>query len=195
MPIQYFLKKSISILLRQGLFFFSLCLAVHGEAFPDITWQEIETAHTVIHYQSLEDLKKFNAKLDYGPEQWNLDRRLSSSRLVSPVEIVKEKVDALYERVQEILDMHRKIPRVTIKIYRGRPQLTEAYSRIYKDECHFRAWYIYEKNTVYTNVEDLKEGILAHELAHSIIDHYLLIRPPVQTAEILARYVDDHLLR
>jgi hypothetical protein len=195
MPIQYFLKKSISILLRQGLFFFPLCLAVHGEAFPDITWQEIETAHTVIHYQSLEDLKKFNAKLDYGPEQWSLDRRLSSSQLDSPVEIVKEKVDALYERVQEILDMHRKIPRVTIKIYRGRPQLTEAYSRIYKDECHFRAWYIYEKNTVYTNVEDLKEGILAHELAHSIIDHYLLIRPPVQTAEILARYVDDHLLR
>jgi hypothetical protein len=37
------------------------------------------------------------------------------------------------------------------------------------------------------------EGILAHEIAHSIIDNYLLILPPKATAEILARYVDEHL--
>jgi hypothetical protein len=30
-------------------------------------------------------------------------------------------------------------------------------------------------------------------LAHFIIDHYLLVRPPAATAEILARYVDSHL--
>jgi hypothetical protein len=35
--------------------------------------------------------------------------------------------------------------------------------------------------------------MLAHEMAHSIIDHYLRVRPPHATAEILARYVDGHL--
>jgi hypothetical protein len=35
--------------------------------------------------------------------------------------------------------------------------------------------------------------MLAHEMAHCVIDHYLLIRPPMATAEILARYVDSHL--
>jgi len=56
-----------------------------------------------------------------------------------------------------------------------------------------RAWYIYERNTIYLNVRDVNEGIVAHEMAHAIIDHYLLVRPPRATAEILARYVDEHL--
>jgi hypothetical protein len=43
------------------------------------------------------------------------------------------------------------------------------------------------------NVNDLHEGMLAHELAHAIVDHYLLVRPPRPTAEIIARYVDSHL--
>jgi hypothetical protein len=40
---------------------------------------------------------------------------------------------------------------------------------------------------------DLHEGMLAHEMAHCIIDYFLLVRPPVASAEILARYVDEHL--
>jgi hypothetical protein len=43
------------------------------------------------------------------------------------------------------------------------------------------------------NADDLTEGILAHEMAHSIIDHFLVIRPPKAATEILARYVDRHL--
>lgn len=195
MPVQYFRKDGIFILIQLSLFFFPLCLAVHAEAFRDIPWQDIETKHTIIHYQSLEDLKKFNAKVDYGPEQWNPDQLFSSLQLDNLREIIKKKVDALYERVQEILDMHKKMQKVTIKIYRDRPQLHDAYLRIYKNTCHFRAWYIYENNTVYLNMNDLHEGMLAHELAHSIIDHYLLIRPPARTAEILARYVDSHLIK
>jgi hypothetical protein len=41
-------------------------------------------------------------------------------------------------------------------------------------------------NTIYLNVDDLHEELLAHEMAHAIIDHYLLVRPPPATAEILA---------
>ena len=37
------------------------------------------------------------------------------------------------------------------------------------------------------------QGMLAHEMAHSIIDHYLTVRPPKRSAEILARFVDKHL--
>ncbi|MFC1867599.1 hypothetical protein ACFL0H_05635 [Thermodesulfobacteriota bacterium] len=46
---------------------------------------------------------------------------------------------------------------------------------------------------MYITIEDLHEGMLAHEIAHSIIDHYLTVRPPSESAEILARYVDSHL--
>ena len=72
-------------------------------------------------------------------------------------------------------------------------RLHEAYYTITGRDCCIRAWYIYESNTIYINADDVHEGILAHEMAHSIIDHYFSVRPPRATAEILARYVDKHL--
>ena len=36
--------------------------------------------------------------------------------------------------------------------------------------------------------------MLAHEMAHAIIDNFMKLRLPRATAEILARYVDAHLL-
>lgn len=89
--------------------------------------------------------------------------------------------------------MRRRIEKTNIRIYPDERQLHEAHQGLYREPCHVRAWYSFETNTVFLNANDLKEGILAHELAHSIIDHYLLIRPPAATAEILARYVDGHL--
>jgi len=158
-----------------------------------LAWKNIETKCTVIHYQSFEDLKKFNYKVKYGQEQWSLKRLFSGSGPNDLVDGIITKVDVLFERVQEILDMRKKMKKVTINVYRDKEQLHDAYSKIYKGLCRIRAWYRYGNNTVYVHVNDLHEGMLAHELAHSIIDHYLLVRPPAATAEILARYVDSHL--
>ena len=41
--------------------------------------------------------------------------------------------------------------------------------------------------------EEELAGILAHEIAHAMIDNYLSVRPPKTTSEILARYVDENL--
>ena len=106
---------------------------------------------------------------------------------------ISEKVDLLFERVQEILDMHKKMPRVAIMIYPGKKQLRQVYEEIYQEKCRIRAWYRFKNNTIYLTVADLQVGMLAHELAHAIIDHYLIVKPPAATAEILARYVDSHL--
>jgi hypothetical protein len=190
MPIQYLFKKSFVISIQLSLFFFLLCGVAQGET-P--AWKNIETKHTIIRYQSFEDLKKFNYEVKYGQEQWGLKRLFSASGSHSLTDGLRTKVDLLFERVQEILDMRKKMKKVTINIYRGKKQLHDAYLRTYKRSCRIRAWYRYRNNTVYINVDDLHEGMLAHELAHSIIDHYLTVRPPVASAEILARYVDSHL--
>jgi len=178
-----------------------VCGVVQGEASSFITKQSLETKYTIIHYQSLKDLKKFNEKVDYYPGQWRLKRLFSRSKSGKEMrDKLRKKVDALYARVQEILDMRKKTEKVTIKIYPNKNQLHAAYARIYKISSRAYevsrppgAWYIYEYNTIYISVDDLHEGILAHEMAHSIIDNYLTVRPPSATAEILARYVDSHL--
>ncbi|MCP3933600.1 MAG: hypothetical protein GY705_31420 [Bacteroidetes bacterium] len=47
---------------------------------------------------------------------------------------------------------------------------------------------------MFIQLDDVHSGMIAHELAHAIIDHYLIIPPPKETAEILARYVDTHMV-
>ena len=106
-----------------------------------------------------------------------------------------KKADAVFQRVQNILGMQKKMDKVKINIYKSKAQLNKAYTALYKETCTIRAWYRHRNNTIYVNANDLHEGVLAHELAHAIVDHYLLVRPPRATAEIIARYVDSHLTK
>ncbi len=182
-------------------YLFLLCLCVVGlwtagapvhAADDAISWQTLPTRHTLIHFQSQTDLKKFNAHIDYADDHWR-DGQGNPTSSPTLEQQIKTKVDAIFRRVQQILDMRKKVKTVNILLYSNRAQLRRAYELLFSKPCYVRAWYIYEHNTIYINIDDVHAGLLAHELAHSVIDHYLLIRPPRETAEILARYVDRHL--
>jgi len=168
-----------------------------GTVFADLSkntlWNILDTKYTKIHYHSWEDLKKFNSNIDYSPSSMGLKWLFKKKRPNDIENEIKLKLDAVYEKVQEILDMRKSMEKVTIYIGHDKQELHSLYQKIFKTPCHLRAWYVYELNAIYINVADIHEGILAHEIAHSIIDHYLLIRPPKATVEILARYVDGHL--
>jgi hypothetical protein len=155
----------------------------------------IETRHAIIFYQSADDLNDFDSAVDFSSEGFSLGGIFTSSPKGNElIDVVTRKVDGIYERVQEILDMQGQIPKVTLRLYPDRAALARAYQAFTgSSRLKIRAWYIYERNTIYLNVEDIHEGMLAHEIAHAIIDHYLTVRPPRATAEILARYVDEHL--
>lgn len=142
----YPFKKGMLVLIQLCLFSFSVCGVVHSEASKDIVWQHIETKHVIIHYQSLEDFGKFSSKVKYGPKRGNSAGLSSISGYDDLIEPVTKKVDAIYERVQEILGMRRKMEKPTVKIYRDRPQLDEAHAGISKGKLSFRgfrAWYVY----------------------------------------------------
>ena len=193
MPLRYPPNKRLLIPTLFCVLLFFICGIVFGQPADTLSWQTIETKHTVIRYQSSRDLKKINSKIKYRVKP-SLSKGLFSSTGPEHIEeAVKKKVDALFERAQQILDMRKKMKKVTINVYHDKNQLREAFQGIYLKPCHVRAWYEYRFNTVYICIEDMHEGMLAHEMAHGIIDHYLLVRPPPATAEILARYVDSHL--
>jgi hypothetical protein len=158
----------------------------------------LETEHTILLYHSRKDLEDFDYEVDYS-EGGVFSRLFSSSDSDDYLNKVRNKIDHLFRRVQKILDMRKLMKKVIIEIYSDRDALRQAYARIYGPHRRSRgseiprSWYRYSTNTIYVNVEDVNEGILAHEMAHAIIDHYLVVRPPRATAEILARYVDTHL--
>ncbi len=51
------------------------------------------------------------------------------------IDKITKKVDILFERVQGILDMRKKMKEVTINIYHDKKQLHDTYLRIYKKSC------------------------------------------------------------
>ena len=162
-------------------------VALSGEpGFNGIKWQQAPTCHTMILFQTVEDLENLNRRIDFSVPE--IKENTSDTVLT-----VSRKVDALFQRARQLLGMQCFVNRVNIRVYRNREQLDRAFFDLYQTQSHARAWYAHEKLTVYIQLEDFHEGMLAHELAHAIIDHYLIIPPPPETAEILARYVDTHL--
>ena len=187
------LKKLSNILVAIVAVWICKCPAAHGRQDTTGPWQTIESRFAVIYYLSEKDLQRFDRKIDYSPNAGHLKRLRSELAAHTPYAHLLAKVDAIFERVQEILDMRGRPAKVIIRIYGDKKAFDEVCFRITGKKCRIRSWYLFETRTVYANAKDIHEGILAHEMAHHIIDHYMTVRPPRATAEILARYVDKHL--
>jgi len=183
-----------SILIWIGVLLIPFQTALAGDR-DNSKWHNLKTRHTIIRYSSMGHLFKLNEKIQYYPGDTGVKSFMGPKDIQTLSDILKQKVDALYERAQEILDMRQKVQKVIINVYPDQKALDGAYYALFKDECLLRAWYLFEKKTIYVNVEDVHEGMLAHEMGHHIINHFLKIRPPESTAEILARYIDAHLYR
>ena len=152
----------------------------------------IETKYTVMTFNSTADLERFNRAIRYAGRS-SLAGIFSSSSGESPEGELARKVDLLFEKVQQILDMRKEMRKVRVLVFSNSAELNQAYTKIFKEKSTVRGWYVYEFNTVFLNAEDVHEGMLAHELGHAVIDHYFGVRPPRATAEILAKYVDKNL--
>lgn len=168
------------------------CLGFVETGFSAEAKYTVETQHTTLMFNSREDMTKFKRAIRFGSAN-SLSSLWGANTSQNAEAELARKVDLLFEKVQRILDMRKKMRKVRVRVYSNANELREAFEKIYKKKCTVRGWYIYEFNTVFLNVKDVHEGMLAHELGHAIIDHYLEVRPPRATAEILAKYVDMHL--
>jgi hypothetical protein len=156
-------------------------------------WYSLRTKYLVLRYQSTDDLKAFDKKIEFAADSSSFSGFLSGNSSNKNFRTkMASRLDALVEKVQLILDMRKPI-KINVKIFPDKSSLHQEYFNIYKKRGKLCAWYIYENNTIYVSVDDVFAGMFAHECAHAIIDHFLAARPPRATAEILARYVDSHL--
>ncbi len=98
------------------LFFLLPLAVVQARADEQFAWRSLETKHCIIRYQSLEDLEQFDDQIDYSLEEGGLRWLFSDSESTDLAGKLARKVDALFERVQEILDMRKKMKKVKINI-------------------------------------------------------------------------------
>ncbi len=111
-------------------------------------------------------------------------------------EVVKNRVDNIVERVSKLLDMYPSDLHFNITLYPKDKDVERAFLsmgglRIY--ETAPVAFYSHKRRTIYVSIEKLSAGVLAHEIAHAIINVYFDTPPPERMQEILAQYVDRHL--
>lgn len=185
------LRQLVCLCLALGFWMIGDGLII-GPLNPAYAGAQVTTKHLRLFFNNEEDVEKFGKEIDFSTgNSLSSIFSSSSSRDIENQLIVK--LDALFEKVQLLLDMRKSMTKIRVNVYSNSDQLAEAYQQVFKRGGEARGWYVYEYNTIYLNAMDVHEGMLAHELAHAIIDHFFAARPPRATAEILATYVDKHL--
>jgi len=153
----------------------------------------LETDYTRINYQTPTCLALLDQKLFFQHSE-PVPGSVMCTQTGNPLEKkLIQKIDTLFLQVQAILDIPAPDKKVFIHIYHDSAQLAEAYFQAYQKEATPPAWYDHNTQTISMDLTHLRAGILAHEMAHAVIDHYFGIKPSAATAEILTQYVDAHI--
>jgi hypothetical protein len=181
-------KRWIDIFAKIAIFIFLFlnCSLLYAQE-----WTKIDGEICRIEYEQGVDLSELERKLDLtSVEVMGLRRDLIG---LSTLERLTGKVEIVARKVKQILNMYPIGYEVRLKVFKDRHTLQECYKDIFGQRKEIISFYVYKHNTIYTSQSDISEHVLAHELAHSIIDHYFVILPPENIAEMLAKYVDSHL--
>lgn len=145
-----------------------------------------KTQYSTIYYSTDKDLYSFTRNIESGFSFF------SESPEKNPT-LVKKKVDRVVERIAELLDMHPPDLYFNIYLYQTYKNIENAYKKIGIFGKAPIAFYSHRTKAIYVSLENITDRILAHEIAHAIINFYFGTPPPAKMQEILAQYVDKYL--
>jgi hypothetical protein len=116
--------------------------------------------------------------------------------------LAKTQVDKIVETVCSLLDMRPANFRFSITLYRTQTEVTTAFYRATAGANAYKAqsmtgaapisFYYHGTRNIAVAVDNITDGILAHEIAHAILSAYFTTPPPGPMQEILAQYMDKH---
>ena len=173
------------VLIVFTIFIWIYIFLISENAYAQEEWKAYETNCCTIQYSDDDHLRKFTLRIGgFRFTSEGLDQRLS---------LLKPRIDEIMEKVQDALDMHP--PDIRIKIflhpdYRSLDKIFRQFTLTGKTPL---AFYAHKTRSIYLDVSSITDGVLAHEIAHGVINFYFKTPPPAKMQEILAQYVDLHL--
>lgn len=189
-----FLKRTAAVILAVsvGLPLFSIVAFSQTSDQPsnEEVWDSIESNFFIVYFRPDANLNGIERELNNRTIYYDQPARYGE--VTVPDEICY-RLDRLFGRVKEILNMYPDIPKINIKIYRDREELNNEYNKLLGKKADIGSFYIKDHNTIYTSEGDISDSVITHEMAHAIIDHYFAVIPPEKVSEIIASYVDIHL--
>jgi hypothetical protein len=150
--------------------------------------RRINGAYFSIYYQTGLTPLEIARQIDFSSS--HLLKEIYSS---NPEVALVKTVDALFLEVSDILDIHLYSFKGNLRIFRDFQAINTAFYGLYRHSLKTPSFYVYDTNTIYIAADNLRVGILGHEIAHAIINHYFVVSPPVKIQEVLAGYVEYQL--
>ncbi len=174
---------------KRSVILFALLLLFHTA--PDGSRAQpqgkVSTKYTTVSYRDESLLRSLNKRIRLGSLDYLLKRRVSGE--LSLQDQVSGKIDTIVERVETILEMRPKNFRVDIIVVPTSDDVKALYKRKYRRDVNFIAFYSPVEKSIYISADEAKSKILAHELAHAVIDQYFGMAAPAKIHELLADYV------
>jgi len=150
---------------------------------------ELKTRYATVVYDHEELLRKFNKEVSLGSLSYLLRNRKS----ITVEDEAGNKIDVLIERVETLLDMFPREMKFKIMLLPADSEVQKIYRSRYGAKVDYIAFYSPKEKTMFLSVDDIRIGVLAHELTHVILDHYFGVSPPAKVHEVLAQFVETHL--
>ncbi len=154
----------------------------------NLSAREHKSRYATISYANNELLQEFNDNL-------RLNRKLNFAMRKNVVTVADEalaKVDIIIEKVQIVLDMFPDFYHVRLVLLPDEDDVARVYKRKYGKRVDHIAYYSLSEKTIYLSVDDLRLRVLAHEIGHSVVDHYFKVRPPYNIHELMAQFAEKH---
>ncbi len=149
---------------------------------------ELKTRYATVVYSSEKYLREFNDEVSLG----SLSYLISNREPLTASEEAGNKLDAIVERVEVVLDMFPRGLKFTMVLLPSSRDVQQVYRSKYGRSPDYIAFYSPRDKTLFVSVDDVRVGVLAHELTHVILVNYFGISPPDKTQEVLAQFVETH---
>jgi hypothetical protein len=181
MPYKAYMHENLLKIVLSGLF----VIIFSSDSFA----YELTSRYTTIIYAGDDQMRRFNKEISLG----SLSYLLKSKTSFTAEDEVKHKIDVLIERVETILEMYPKELKFNIALLYSDDEVQSLFRKKYGRTVDYIAFYSPRDKTIYVSVKDIELGVLAHEIAHVIIDFYYGMATPTKIHEVLAQYVENHL--
>jgi hypothetical protein len=193
---EHFKGIASCIMILAAMSSFILCSPAFAQEFINTKWAKIV-------YNSPVDLQEMNRKLtvkipDGFLQQYSL---ISFPSQNSDNFWLGVKIDALLLKVSAILRLNLQTsPRLTIRLFKDGRQIAQIFSLFQPSSERplfgygsMQAFYEPRSRTILLSLKDLREGILAHEMAHFLLCTSNFAPPPEYIQEDLAEQVESRI--
>jgi hypothetical protein len=165
--------------------YISISSFLPAPAFAQEEWDFYESNCCTIRYLDAEHLNTFTMRIG--------GFRYTSRGLDDNPLNVKTRVDEIMEKVRATLDMYPADFHISIQLYPDYQSIEAIFRQFTHTGQVPLAFYANRTKSIYVNAGSITDGVLAHEMAHAVINFYFEVPPPAKMQEILAQYVDLHI--